>query len=174
MSHSPSKVLAATCAYGAVRWQPARSGSTSRRSAAAFRDPDGDRLRYRWWACSVAGAYLAKPAMKTADAAEVTMVLPPNAVSDLHVVPEVTDAGQPPLTSYRQVVVRIIGLSHFDPSRLVRLVSEFGRLEDGHAAPLPSPACRRRRQAGEEREHGFCGRVLARQTPSPSRQAQWH
>ena len=54
------------------------------------------------------------------------------------------------------LIFHLIGLSYFDPSRLVRLVSEFGRLEDGHAAPLSSPTCRLRRQVGEERGHGFC------------------
>ena len=42
-----------------------------------------------------------------ADAAEVTINLPPNVVGDLHVIPEVTDSGQPPLTTYRRVVVTV-------------------------------------------------------------------
>ncbi len=91
----------------AVLTQPAHPGGTISLSAAASRDPDGDRLAYRWWIYSEAGTYPAQPAMTAADTAELAITLPLNAVGELHVILEVTDAGQPPLTTYRRVVVTI-------------------------------------------------------------------
>jgi hypothetical protein len=91
----------------AVLTRRARAGSTITLNAAASRDPDGGELAYRWWIYSEAGTYFTKPAMRAADSAEVTITFPPNAIGDLHVILEVTDAGKPPLTTYRRVVITI-------------------------------------------------------------------
>ena len=49
----------------------------------------------------------AKAALVGADATEVTITLSPNAVGDLHVILEVTDVGQLPLTTYRRIIPKV-------------------------------------------------------------------
>ena len=74
-------------------------------SAAGSRDPDGDALSYRWWAYHEAShCPRAAVELRGADRAEATVVVPANTLH-LHVILEVSDDGEPPLTSYRRVVV---------------------------------------------------------------------
>ncbi|MHB8897552.1 MAG: hypothetical protein ACYC6Y_02260 [Thermoguttaceae bacterium] len=54
-----------------------------------------------------AGTYDGHPRMDAADTPELRIGFPPAAVGQLHVILEVTDNGQPPLTSYRRVVVQV-------------------------------------------------------------------
>ena len=71
------------------------------------RDPDSDTLTYRWWVYVEAGTYDGKPTMTGADSPRVNVSLPPDATGDLHIILEVTDTGQPPLTAYRRAVVTV-------------------------------------------------------------------
>jgi hypothetical protein len=91
----------------AVFTQNARSGSTVKLDVAGSRDPDGHDLSYRWWVYPEAGTYRGKPAMAGADSPQAAVELPPGATGELHVILEVTDAGQPPLTTYRRIVVTV-------------------------------------------------------------------
>jgi hypothetical protein len=94
-------------ATGAVLRQRAAPGSIFRLSAANSREPDGDALNFRWWIYREAGDYRGEPKMAAADSPECTIDLAPNATGNLHVILEVTDAGRPPLTAYRRVVVTV-------------------------------------------------------------------
>ena len=84
----------------------AKPGGEARLSATGSRDPDGDALSYRWWVYDEASHYpRATVELRGADRAEATLVVPRDTLH-LHVILEITDDGEPPLTSYRRVVIR--------------------------------------------------------------------
>ncbi|NOX55772.1 MAG: DUF1593 domain-containing protein, partial [Planctomycetes bacterium] len=88
----------------------AEPGGTVRLSAGGSSDPDGDELRYRWWVYREAGTYWDTVPMSGADSSEVVLRIPENAAGrTVHVILEVTDTGQPPLTAYRRVVIHVSG-----------------------------------------------------------------
>jgi hypothetical protein len=80
---------------------------TIRLSAAGSRDPDGDALSYRWWVYREAGSYRGEPVIDSSKSPQVSIDLPPRETGDIHLILEVTDNGQPPLTSYRRVIVHV-------------------------------------------------------------------
>jgi hypothetical protein len=71
-------------------------------------DPDGDTLRYRWWIYSEASRASEAATILRAAAPRAALRLPQKiAAAQIHVILEVADDGQPPLTSYRRVVVDV-------------------------------------------------------------------
>ncbi|MEO8313573.1 MAG: nucleoside hydrolase-like domain-containing protein [Pseudomonadota bacterium] len=88
-------------------------------SAAGTSDPDGDTLQYRWWQYLEASEELNPQALVIHDAgaAEASVVAPPVRKPSLnvelppesryHVILSVTDAGQPALTRYRRVILKV-------------------------------------------------------------------
>jgi hypothetical protein len=69
-------------------------------------DPDGDTLTYRWWHYREPGTYAGQLDLQKSDTPAVSLIAPMvNAPSTAHLVLEVTDSGNPRLTSYRRVVV---------------------------------------------------------------------
>ena len=76
-------------------------------SAKGSSDPDGDKLKYKWWIYAEAGSFTGKIDLPNPGAEEISFSMP--ALTDgqeLHVILEVEDAGSPSLTSYRRVVLR--------------------------------------------------------------------
>jgi hypothetical protein len=91
--------------------------------ASASRDPDGQKLTYRWFhyreAGSGMGVELGAVALQSPDSSKTTLTAsatcrpkwigptkcPPAGVA--HVILEVSDNGSPQLTSYRRIIVRI-------------------------------------------------------------------
>jgi len=106
-ANHPPAVVCNGDATGAVLTERVRPAGTIRLSAAGSGDPDGNELAYRWWLYPEAGSYRGKPTMAGANSTQVDIRFPPNATGDLHVIFEVTDTGQPPLTSYRRVVIAV-------------------------------------------------------------------
>lgn len=118
-NHNPEVVLNGRAGLAPIRIT-ARAGTTVTLSAAGTRDPDGQRLTYRWWqyvepsghpgisapTLSIAGAdgpearFVAQPFK--ANAANVPT---PREPLSYHVILEVTDAGTPALTSYRRAII---------------------------------------------------------------------
>jgi hypothetical protein len=98
-------------------------GQPVRLDGAGTRDPDGHRLRYRWFhypeAGFVPGQELAGVTIAGADTARATVTAtetcrpvwmprrPPCAEGAAHVILAVTDDGAPPLTSYRRVILKV-------------------------------------------------------------------
>ena len=74
-------------------------------------DPDGDELRFRWWPYSGAGTYSGAELVES-HLPVTKITIPQDAVAgqEIHLICEVTDAGEPPLTRYRRVVIRIHSL----------------------------------------------------------------
>lgn len=86
----------------------AKPGTDVKFSAAGSSDPDGHALTYRWWVYREAGTFEGDAQLKGADAAEAVLAAPANAAGkEIHVILELTDKGEPPLTRYRRAVVRV-------------------------------------------------------------------
>ena len=73
------------------------------------KDPDGDKLSYKWWQYQEAGTYAGKVQIKHADRKDLTVTLPQDvkAGETIHLIFEVKDAGTPPLTRYAHVIVTV-------------------------------------------------------------------
>lgn len=106
-NHPPVVALNGDRGGKAVRLE-AKVGDRVKLSAAGSSDPDGDGLSYRWWVYREAGTFDGEAKVEKADTAEAELVVPADAAGKvIHVVLEVTDAGAPPLTRYRRVVVTV-------------------------------------------------------------------
>lgn len=87
----------------------AAPGQTVQLSAAESSDPDGDKVRFKWWQYREAGTCEGKAAIHGTDGARATVAIPSHAKAGqtVHIVCEVTDVGTPPSTWYQRVVVDV-------------------------------------------------------------------
>jgi len=84
----------------------APAGKPYRLSAAGSTDPDRDRLRCRWYVYPEPGSYQGRVAIRQATAVDADLDVPADAAGKrVHVILEVTDSGEPPLTRYRRIIV---------------------------------------------------------------------
>jgi hypothetical protein len=91
---------------GKILFADAPAGKPFRLTAALTDDPDGDRLQYRWYVYPEAGSYAGVATIADSSLAETTLEVPLDAKGrTIHVILEVTDNGQPPMTRYRRLVV---------------------------------------------------------------------
>lgn len=136
-NHAPTVVCNGDTSRQVLQ-QKVKPGDTVRLSAAGSTDPDGDRLRYRWWIYNEAGTCPGEVSIAGADTAEATISVPTQAAGEIHVVLEVTDEGTPPLTAYRRVILTappiVFRAAPDGPWRFLRGVNVNGRpVEiDGH------------------------------------------
>jgi hypothetical protein len=92
----------------AVMEVTARPGEKVRLTAAGSSSPDGNRLAFRWFVYLEAGTYARDVPLSDALAETTALTLPADAGGEtVHVVLEVTDPGEPALTRYRRVVIRV-------------------------------------------------------------------
>jgi hypothetical protein len=106
-NHPPEVVLNGIEGLDAVEIQ-SKPGAVVKLHAAGSSDPDGNRLSYRWWVYPEAGSYGKPVAIGDADSTTASITVPNDAVgTTIHVVLEVTDSGNPPLTRYRRAVVAV-------------------------------------------------------------------
>jgi len=87
-----------------------RSGDAVMLDGGESRDPDGQALKFKWIFYPEAGTYRDKlPELMGADEAKASFIAPKvDEPQTLHVVLIATDAGEPPLTRYRRVVVQVL------------------------------------------------------------------
>jgi Cellulose-binding Sde182, nucleoside hydrolase-like domain/Cellulose-binding protein Sde0182, C-terminal domain len=86
----------------------AKPGERVTLSAAGSTDPDGDSLAFRWFVYRDAGTYDGDVKLEGPDKENSTLLVPADAARKVvHVVLAVTDAGTPPLTRYRRVVLSV-------------------------------------------------------------------
>ena len=71
-------------------------------------DPDGDPLLYKWWVYREAGTYPGSPVLEGANSPEVSLTLPQNFAPGhtLHLILEVRDQAEHPMTRYQRVILR--------------------------------------------------------------------
>jgi hypothetical protein len=106
-NHPPVAVLDGE-AGRTVMHRAAAPGETVQLDAAGSRDPDaGQMLGYRWWVYPEAGSYAGSVSV-TQGGSVAEVRLPADAAgTTVHLILEVTDSGQPPLTRYRRVVLQV-------------------------------------------------------------------
>jgi hypothetical protein len=69
-------------------------------------DPDGDNLKYRWWIYEEPSTYDNEVNIENNNRPKATVHVPKDAKGkSIHVILEVTDSGEPPLTRYRRVII---------------------------------------------------------------------
>jgi hypothetical protein len=91
---------------GKILFTAAKPGSDLTLSAAGSNDPDSDRLHYRWFVYPEAGTYAGEVRIRGADTPGAVLAVPADAAGkNIHVILEVSDGGNPPLTRYRRLVV---------------------------------------------------------------------
>jgi hypothetical protein len=72
-------------------------------------DPDGDRLAFKWWQYTdVDTCEAVIDISKVGNGSDVNFVVPNEPGKDIHVIFEVSDNGDPPLTRYQRVIVHIM------------------------------------------------------------------
>lgn len=96
-------------AYGILRLVT-EAGRRVRLDASDSQDPDGDVLRFRWWIHEAPGRESRAATLESAGTASASLALPVNPPrSEVHVVVEATDDGEPALTSFQRLVVEVKG-----------------------------------------------------------------
>ena len=121
-NHNPVAVVNGKSGTGPVEME-AEAGQTVTLDAAGSTDPDGNKLRYKWWVYAEAGlngTHGADISISTKDQqqAKVTVrspcrpawipgMIPCRGEGVAHIILEVTDDGSPRLTSYRRIVMRV-------------------------------------------------------------------
>jgi hypothetical protein len=84
------------------------AGNRIQFDAAGSSDPDNDGFNYRWWQYTEAGSPDCAVELENADSIRASFQSPHvTERRSVHVVLTVSDEGQPPLTSYRRVIVSI-------------------------------------------------------------------
>src|SRR5262249_38573382 len=106
-NHPPLAILNGDKGPG-VAERKARPGEKGKLTAAGSSDPDGDRLSVRRLVYPHVGACAGDVPLSDATYETTTLTLPEDAVGKtVHVVLEVTDGGEPALTRYRRVIIRV-------------------------------------------------------------------
>jgi hypothetical protein len=106
-NHPPLAVLNGDKGVGVAELK-AWPGEVVKLSAAGSSDPDGDRLSFHWFVYPEAGTYARDVPLSDATAETTALTVPADASEKtIHVVLEVTDGGEPALTRYRRVVIRV-------------------------------------------------------------------
>lgn len=84
-------------------------GSSVSLSATGTTDPDGDGLTYEWICYPEAGSYEGPVMLESAGESTCGMLVPADAVGKtIHVILQVTDDSDPPLTRYRRAIVKAV------------------------------------------------------------------
>lgn len=78
-------------------------------SAKGTKDPDGDKLTYRWWQYTEASTYSKSLVIRNADKQSASLTIPDDMKKGdmIHLICEVTDDGRPCLTRYQRVIITI-------------------------------------------------------------------
>lgn len=93
-----------------ILYLSAKAGSEIELDATGSGDPDGSAIDYVWSVYREAGSYPGTVQLTRQDGPKTSLQLPEDAGgTTLHVVLEVKDRGEPPLSAYRRVVITVEG-----------------------------------------------------------------
>ena len=110
-NHNPRVVVNGEQGKGVVRIK-ARTGQPVKISAAGTSDPDGNKFRYFWFAYPEAGTFIGRIAVEGERNQDATVTLSSSgtgpARGTAHVILTVEDAGNPPMTSYRRLILDVV------------------------------------------------------------------
>jgi hypothetical protein len=69
-------------------------------------DPENDQLKFKWWILPEAGTYQKQISIADENSDKITFDIPADSAGDtIHIICEVTDNGEPMLTSYRRIII---------------------------------------------------------------------
>jgi hypothetical protein len=87
----------------------AEPGAVVKLDATGSSDPDGDELVYRWWQYREAGTYNGTVEIRDDGKPDASFTVPADAGGGetIHIICEVTDNSNPPLTRYTRIIVGI-------------------------------------------------------------------
>ncbi len=113
-NHAPIAVLNGDKGFAPLRLD-AHFGETIKLSAEGTRDPDKDKLTYKWWIYKEAGSPMSDPVLTVRDPLHADLVVPKPASGwpgegperEVHVILEVWDDGAPKLVAYRRAVITL-------------------------------------------------------------------
>jgi hypothetical protein len=106
-NHPPVAVLNKNDGRGILKLT-AKPGESVELSAAGSTDPDQNRLSYKWYVYPEAGTYGRAVSIESDASQQASLTIPRGAAGKtVHVILEVSDDGQPPLTRYRRSVIEV-------------------------------------------------------------------
>ena len=85
-----------------------RPGKKLKFSAKGSKDPDGDKISYKWWQYKDAGTYDGMVEIENPTADKISFTVPEeNKEGTIHIILEVSDNGKPELVSYKRMIVTV-------------------------------------------------------------------
>lgn len=107
VNHAPNVVVNGDASKKVISML-VQEGSLVTINTIGTKDPDGDELSYSWWIYPEAGTAQQCPEMWPIDEPDVPLEIPTGeAGREMHLICEVTDNGEPALTSFRRIVLKI-------------------------------------------------------------------
>jgi hypothetical protein len=87
----------------------AKAGTKIKLNAKGTKDPDGDKLTYRWWQYTEADSYPGTVNIRNADSRKASFTVPADASKGetVYIICDVKDNGTPQLTRYKRIVLTI-------------------------------------------------------------------
>ena len=106
-NHAPVAVLNGDQSMEILKGE-AKAGSAVCFTAVGSSDPDDDSLSFHWWVYEEPSTWDGPVQIEDADQAVATLHVPQDtAGKTIHLILEITDDGDPPLTSYRRFVLQV-------------------------------------------------------------------
>jgi hypothetical protein len=85
-----------------------KPGQKVKLSAKGTKDPDGNKITYKWWQYKDAGTYDGTVAINNSSSDKLSITVPKeNKQGTIHIILEVADNGKPQLVSYKRIILNV-------------------------------------------------------------------